>query len=117
MTDLEKKAEIVEVNETGEVVDDYFIIVPKTPVIFEGKTYDKIDLTGLKNVRAADMIAVNRMLNRQGNMDYMQEMTLEYAINLAAKATGKPIEFFEQLPPYLAMAVKNRVTSFLYRQV
>lgn len=114
--------EIVKVDENGDVaelddiVDGMMIITLKKPIIFEKKEYKKIDLTEMENLKAADMIAVSRILNRKGNVDFLQEMTLEYAINLAARGTGLPIEFFEQLPPWAAMQVKNRVTGFLYRQ-
>mgnify|MGYP005800307659 CR=1 FL=1 len=99
-----------------DIEDGMYRVTQKKPYVFEGKSYSAIDLSGLENIRAADMIAVNRLLNRKGNVDFLQEMTLEYALNIAAKATGKPIEFFEQLPPYAAMQIKNRVTGFLYRQ-
>lgn len=105
-----------EVDVIDDIEDGMYRVTLKKPYVFEGKSYSVIDLSGLENIRAADMIAVNRLLNRKGNVDFLQEMTLEYALNIAAKATGKPIEFFEQLPPYAAMQIKNRVTGFLYRQ-
>ncbi len=109
--------DIVNVNEDGgitEVEEGFLIISLKHPIKFENQQYDKIDLTCLYDIKAADMIAVNRKLNRNGNVDILQEMTMEYALNLAAVASGKPIEFFEQLPPYAVMQIKNRVTGFLY---
>ncbi len=94
-----------------------FLIIPlKKPITFEGERYDKIDLTGLEEIKAADMVAINRRLSRNGNTDMTQEMTLEYALNMASLASGIPLEFFEQLPPYAAMMVKGRVTNFIYRQ-
>ena len=105
-----------EVDVIDDIEDGMYRVTLKKPYVFEGKSYSAIDLSGLQDIRAADMIAVNRLLNRKGNVDFLQEMTLEYALNIAAKATGKPIEFFEQLPPYAAMQIKTRVTGFLYRQ-
>lgn len=93
-----------------------YVIELKTPVTFEGKQYDEVDLTGLNEIRAADMIAVNRELSRGGNLDLNQEYTLEYAFHLASRASGQPIEFFEQLKPFPAMRVKNCVSSFLFSQ-
>lgn len=99
----------------GEV-EDFLVIPLKTRIRFEGETYDRIDLTGLYDIKAADMVAVNRRMTRSGNVDSTQELTLEYALNMANLATGLPLEFFDQLPPYAAMAIKTRVTSFLFRQ-
>ena len=93
-----------------------YVIELKKPITFEGKQYGEIDLTGLENIRAADMIAVNRELTRVGNSDLNQEWTLEYAYHLAARASGEPIEFFEQLMALPAMRVKNCVSSFLFSQ-
>ena len=77
--------------------------------------YD-LDVVEVQNSIIADLVEVNRLLNRRGNVDFLQEMTLEYALNLAARASGLPVEFFMQLSPWAAMQVKNRVTGFLYRQ-
>ncbi len=98
------------------VVEDYRIIKLKKPILFEGKSYDQIDLTGLEDIKAADMVAINRRMSRNGSVEITPELTLEYALNMANLATGLPLEFFDQLPPYAAMAVKGRVTNFLYRQ-
>ena len=105
-----------EVDVVDDIEDGMYRVSLKKPYMFEGKSYNVIDLSGLQDIKAAHMIAVNRLLNRKGNVDLLQQMTLQYALNIAAKATGKPIEFFELLPPYAAMQIKNRVTGFLYRQ-
>ena len=110
-----EKEEIV-VNENDEIEDGALLITLKKPIHFEGKQYSRIDLSGLENIRAEDMVEVNRRLNRRGNVDFLQEMTLEYALNLAAVACQMPVEFFMKLSPWAAMQVKNHVTGFLYRQ-
>lgn len=93
---------------------DLYVIPLKKPITFEGKTYDSIDLTGLENIRAADMIAINRRLARMGIE--VQENSMEYALYMAAEASSLPIEFFEQLKCSVAMKVKTCVMLFLFRQ-
>ena len=93
-----------------------YVIELKTPVTFEGKQYDEVDLTGLEDIRAVDMIEVNRKLAREGNVDFLQENSIEYAFNIANRASGLPIEFFEQLKPGVAMQVKRCVVCFLFSQ-
>lgn len=95
-------------------VEDYLVIQLKKPIMFEGNSYTKIDLTGLEDVKAADMVSINRRMARNGSIDITPELTLEYALNMANIVTGLPLEFFDQLPPYAAMAIKGRVTNFLY---
>lgn len=97
--------------------DNEYIIKLRNPITFEGKQYDQIDISGLEKINAGDMVSVSRRLSRNGNIDVTPEMSLEYALNIANLATGLPLEFFEQLPPYVALAIKGRVTSFFYRQV
>ena len=82
--------------------------------VYEGETYDKIDLSGLDNLTAADMIAANKILDRTGSFTFLPEMSLEYACIIAAKATKLPVEFFKGLHPKEAVKVKNRVTAFFY---
>lgn len=84
------------------------------PYKFEGKTYEEIDLAGLDNLTAADMIEGEKHLTRSGNFSFMPEMATEYIHFMASKATGLPIEFFKGLPPRDAIKIKNRVTNFFY---
>lgn len=91
----------------AEAEEDSFIISLRNPIDYEGERHDRIDLSGLHEIKAADMITVNRRLTRSGNIDSSQEISLEYALHMAHIATGMPFEFFEQLPPYAALAVKG----------
>jgi hypothetical protein len=84
------------------------------PYRFEDQTYTEVDLTGLENLTAEDMIAAEKFLNRSGVFSPIPEMSTEYVSFIAAKASKLPIEFFKGLPPKDAVRVKNRVTSFFY---
>ena len=108
--------EVVNDEKSGKVIESPYVIKLKDPILFEEKQYDRIDLTGLENIRAVDMIAVNRRLAAVGNTDFIQENSMEYALNLAAVAAELPIEFFGKLKPREAMRVKQCVMSFLYRR-
>ena len=81
---------------------------------FEGDKIRQIDLRGLENITANDMIKANKVLTNSGSISVMPEISLEYDLVLAASACGIPVEFFKQLKPRDAMKVKNRVTSFLF---
>lgn len=107
------QAEIVAADVTDD--EDYSLLVKfGKPYTFEGNTYTEIDLSGLENLNAASMIDVNRKMSRHSGIDIMPEVSLEYAVNIAAKATTQPIEFFLGLPPKEAIKVKNRVMGFLF---
>lgn len=89
---MEKEAKKTEVavevlDKDGEVIENEYTVVFNKPYTFEGETYDKIDLSGLDNLTAADMIAANKILDRTGSFTFLPEMSLEYACIIAAKAT------------------------------
>lgn len=111
-TAIEENAVSTEVEENEETS---MVIKFKKPYHFEGKEYTEIDLSGLDDLQASDMIAVNKYMQRTtSGIDVMPEVSLEYACVLASKAAKLPIEFFTSLPPREAMKVKNRVMGFLF---
>ena len=112
----EAEAAAVEAMKKQEAEDNPYLVVFKKPFIFEGSSYDNVDLSGLEELSAADMIAVNKTIERGGTVNVLPEMSLEYACLISARATGKPVEFFKALPPKEALKIKNRVTNFLYSE-
>ena len=86
----------------------------RKPYLFEGERYDGVDLSGLENLSAQDMLEGEKHLARSGVMTALPEMTMEYVCFMAVLASGKPIEFFKGLPPKDAIKVKNRITGFFY---
>lgn len=127
MEDKKLKDQTIEAKVDGEVADaslatdvkddedNSLLIKFAKPYVFEGKTYTEIDLSGLESLNAASMIDVNRRMARgQSGIDVLPEVSLEYAVNIAEKATTQPIEFFLCLPPKEAIKVKNRVMGFLF---
>ena len=86
----------------------------KKPYSFEGETYTEVDLSGLEDLSAADLCKVGKMVKKIDGVDPIAEMSLPYAIFMAARVTGKPLEFFQQLPAREAVKLKNLVAGFLY---
>ncbi len=86
----------------------------KKPYSFEGEIYTEVDLSGLEDVSAADLCKVGKMVKKIDGVDPIAEMSLPYAIFMAARVTGKPIEFFQRLPAQEAIKLKNLVAGFLY---
>lgn len=121
MNEKTEKMEVVAVESTAtfdeaENEEVSMVIKFKKPYKFEGKEYTEVDLSGLDDLQASDMIAVNKYMQRTsgGVIDVMPEVSMEYACVLASKAAKLPIEFFTSLPPREAMKVKNRVMGFLF---
>lgn len=89
----------------------------KKPYSFEGETFTEVDLSGLEDLSAADLCKVGKMVKKTDGLDPIAEMSLPYAIYMAARVTGKPLEFFQQLPAREAVKLKNLVVGFLYGEV
>ncbi len=95
----EAEAAAVEARRKQEMDDNPFLVFFKKPFTFEGVSYESVDLSGLESLSAADMIAVNKTIERGGTVNVLPEMSLEYACLISARASGKPVEFFKALPP------------------
>lgn len=117
---MKKDLEVTENTEVelveAELVDDDMVMKLRKSYHFEGKEYTEIDLSGLDNLTGKDMIAAQKVLDRNGSFSFLPEMSLQYACVLASRASKLPIEFFEGLHPREALRLKNKVTGFLYGQ-
>lgn len=86
----------------------------KKPYVFDRKEYTEVDLSDLENTTAADLSAVNKILNKTGTMSPVPEMSMDFAIHMAARVAHLPVEFFQRMPSREAIRLKNIVTGFLY---
>ncbi|MCM1189801.1 MAG: phage tail assembly protein [bacterium] len=122
---MEDKKELMEQENTAAMgrgegsaedgTEESLIIMLKKPYPFEGKEYTEIDLSGLEDMTAADMIAVEKQYDRSyPGVNVMPEVKVGYAMMMAARAAKLPVEFFDGLPQREAMKVKNRVMGFLF---
>lgn len=84
------------------------------PYVFEGKEFLEVDLSGLENTTAADLSAVNKILSKSGTVSPVPEMSMDFAIYMAARVAHLPVEFFQRMPSREAIRLKNTVTGFLY---
>ena len=72
-----------------------FNVKLRKPFSFEGKEYTDVDLSGLEKLTGRDMEEIEKTLSRE-NLDTINaELTLHGTMLYAARATGKPIEFFQ----------------------
>lgn len=86
------------------------------PYKFEGNSYEKINLSGLEELKAGDMVEASRYMNRIGLSTADEEMELPYALFIASRVTGQPLEFFMGLRPNDALRLKGRIVRFFFGQ-
>lgn len=115
LLEQENTAAMGEGENGAEDEEESLVIKLKKPYRFEGKEYTEIDLSGLEELTAADMIALENQYDRKSpGINVMPEVKVGYAVMMAARAAKLPVEFFNGLPPKDAMKVKNRVMGFLF---
>jgi len=108
--EMNKDGEIIEINkEKGKGIVEF-----KKPYFFEGKQYTEIDLNGIEDLTVKDLTNADKQFATSGNIAAMNEMNLLYACIVASKVTGKPIEFFENLPGNEGLKIKGEVMRFFY---
>lgn len=90
------------------------IIKFNKPYKFEGTEYTEVDLSGLEDLTVKDLAAADKQFYAQGNVAASTETSIAYACIVAAKAAGKPVEFFENLPVNEGIKVKMEVVGFLF---
>ena len=69
--------------------ENKYLIKFRKPFLFEDETYTEIDLSGLEDLSARDMIQAQRTMERSGSINVLPEMSLEYACIFASKATDR----------------------------
>ena len=111
----EKATEIINIDKAVVKEEENEAIIKLSKIYqFEENKISEIDLSGLDNISANDMIKANKVLQNSGTVSIMPESNLEYCLIIAASATGIPVEFFKGLVPRDALKVKNKVTTFFY---
>lgn len=108
-----EKKENIEAAETVEVDNNYILRFGK-PYAFDDEVYSEVDLSGIEDITAADMIAAQKVMNKGGTIEVLPEMSMQYACVIASRVAKKPIEFFTGLPAKDAIRLKNIVTGFIF---
>ena len=94
--------------------ENAYILVFGKPYIFEEETYTEVDLSGLENITAANMIIAQKAMAQGGTVDMLPEMSVQYACLIATQISSQPMEFFTGLPAKEAIKLKNMVTGFIF---
>ena len=91
------------------------VIVLKKPHTWEQKEFQEIDLGGLDQLTIQDAIEAQRDLFGQQEVasSLLCETTTAFAMEIAAKASGLPIEFFKMLPINVGRQVKRDVQEYI----
>lgn len=88
-------------------------IILKKPYVFEEEEYTELDMTGFANLKGSQLYEAEQRYLQVRQSPIGMEYTLGFAFALGSIVTGKPIEFFANLPAPDANSFRNWVTCFL----
>lgn len=85
------------------------------PYVFEGESVSELDLTGMNDLKGRDLQTIyKKFVQKTGLHISNPGLTPEYAFEVASLVSGKPIEFFYQMPIKESAKVQNTIVNFLY---
>ena len=99
-----------------EAVGESLVLKLSRTYVFEGRTYEELDLSGLENATAGDLAQAAKITSKKhrGLNPATLEMATEYAATIGHLMTKLPLEFFERMPAKDAIALKGLVVGFLF---
>lgn len=108
----EKTAAQAAADETAEAKSP-FVVAFKKPYTFEKNEYTEVDLSRLEDLKIKDLADVQKKLMKNGDVasSLIMETTAAFTCEMAARASGKPIEFFKRMPVKTFDAVQTAVTK------
>lgn len=83
-----------------------------TPYEFEGTEYKSIEVD-LKSLKGSDITAAKRQFTNAGNYVGVPAVDPEFCAYILAKATKKPLEFFNEMPANDYYKITQMVCNFL----
>lgn len=87
----------------------------KRPYTFEGHSYTEVDLIGLDTLTIQDAIETQKQLFGRNELagSMLSETTMSFACAIAARVSGKPIEFFQMMPCTVSRQVQRAIFQHL----
>lgn len=107
-------AEAMEERETTAVRDESKVIRFNKPFDFEHNPVEEIDLSGLDEMTVGDVAEIQGEAirkNESRTASLAPEVSTAFAMKMAAKASGRPIELFQQMPAYAMKKVRRAVQT------
>ena len=93
----------------GEAKDG--VVTLDKPYNYGGEIVGKIDLSGVEELTSIDISKAENEVLKTGIYSVDMKNFFAYSCALAARATGKPMEFFTGLPLHEAVKVRGAVNA------
>lgn len=84
---------------------------------YDGKEITELDLSGLLDLNARDLVDIDREMTRRGFTGARTELTRQYAMLVAARCVKKPWDFCDRMSARDSIRLKEYVVTFFYATV
>lgn len=88
-----------------------------TPYKFDGKEISELDLGGIMDLTARDLVELDTEMQRRGFYGSRTEMSRQYAMLVAAKVMDKPYNFCDGMSARDSIRLKETITTFFFINV
>ena len=87
------------------------------PFKYDGEEITKLDLSGLLDLNAHDLVDIDREMTRRGFTGTRTELTRQYAMLVAARCVKKPWDYCDRMSARDSIRLKEYVVTFFYATV
>ncbi len=84
---------------------------------YDGEEITELDLSGLLDLNAHDLVDIDREMTRRGFAGARNELTRQYAMLVAARCNKKPWDFCDRMSARDSIRLKEYVVTFFYATV
>lgn len=84
----------------------------KKPYEFDGDEYTEIEVD-IENLKGSDIAAAKKQFASSGNFAPIPAADSEFCAMILASASGKPLDFFTDMPAKDYFAITQQVSNFL----
>ena len=89
----------------------------KEPILFDGETFTRCDLSGLRGLTTAQLYAAQVQNGQSLTLSHMEGQNLRYAMTVAQMASGRPRGFFGQLKKEDGITLPHTVNRYLETEI
>lgn len=101
-------------DENKENIENVLKMTLSQPYKYDGEEIKELDLSGLLDLTARDLVEIDREMMRRGFSGARNELTRQYAMLVAAKIANKPYDYCDRMNARDSIRLKEYLVTFLY---
>lgn len=112
-----EKAAPAEAKTEDQKIEEMMTFKLNQPFKYDGEEIAELDLSGLLELNARDLVDIDKEMARRGFAGARIENTRQYAMLVAARCVRKPWDFCDRMSARDSIRLKEYVVVFFYATV